>query len=406
MLTYWIIHEVTLEKIDTPIYFFLQSIRTHAFDIFFTFITLLINPYAIAALILTDLIFAVLLQNWRLFRYWLSICICCLLLILLLDHYMDYPSLEAFLLQEAYPLFPANNLAIATIVFSFMLLRFSLNYSPTIIKYLKFFIITVLTLASIALLYLGDNWFIGTLDAIFIGLSITLIHWIFYRRQNQNRLPNGILILPIISYLLVTFIIITLNLKPSMQDHTPKSQQFMLTPEAWWNQKKPILPMYTNNRLGRPAGLINIQYLGSLHYLQSALENGGWKKQSSSFLSLLFSKNFRVQSQLPLKTQFYLNQKPQLIMTYGREHAKPLLILSIWRSNFHLLHHHQPLWLGSIQPYQTFKLRKKQEIVPVPFNPLLTALHRFKIQTLMLPNQVLPEYGEKASLFIIRQQRD
>jgi membrane protein DedA with SNARE-associated domain len=69
-LLHWIMNETTLELIDMPVYFFLQSFRTHAFDLFFTIITLLINPYPIIIMILTILGFSIFLYDWRLLRYW------------------------------------------------------------------------------------------------------------------------------------------------------------------------------------------------------------------------------------------------------------------------------------------------------------------------------------------------
>jgi membrane protein DedA with SNARE-associated domain len=403
-LLHCIVNETTLELIDIPVYFFLQSFRTHAFDLFFTVITLLISPYSIIMMMLTVLGFSIFLHNWRLLRYWLSICICCTLLMLGFNHYVTSPSIDITLLRSSYPLFPANNLLLATASLSFFMLEISSYSQNFLTKSIKLLITGLLIFSAIALLYLGDNWLSGVIAALSIGLCIALIHWIFYRRYARKINCMYALVIAFLCYLFAAATMITLNLQSSMTEHTPTPQQFVLTHEAWWGQKQPILPLYASNRLGRPVGLFNLQYLGSLQHVQRALEANGWEVYSYSFLQALLSKANASSSkqQRPLKTQFYLNQKPQLTMTYSKPYGKPLLVLSLWRSNFHLLNRHQPLWLGSIQPYHSSS--KNKIPAPIPLNPLLAALRDFDTKTLSVTYDLLPGYNPTASLLIIQEK--
>lgn len=406
LLIHCIFNETTLGLIDTPVYFFLQSFRTHAFDIFFTITTLLISPYPMLLLILSLIGFSIFLHHWHILRYWLSICISCALLGLSFNHYIGSPTIDTMLFNESSPLFPANNLVFATAVLSFLMLKISTYCQNSLTKSLKLLSIGILSSAGIALLYLGDNWFTGVLAALSIGLCIAIFHWIFYRRYHKNTDSIYTLMSSFVLYIFAAVIIICIDLKSTMIDHTPSPQQFVLTHEAWWKQQQQLLPIYSSNRLGRPAGLFNIQYLGSLHHFQHALEKHDWKIQSFSFLNAVLSKTgmSSTKQQMPLKTQFYLNQKPQLIMTYRGIDKKTILILSLWRSNFHLLNHRQPLWLGSIQAYQSSKSKKTNRAPHTPLNPLLTALGDFEIHTSSLSNTSLPGYNATIPLLMIQEK--
>ncbi len=387
---------------DLPIYFFLQSIRTHAFDAFFTIMLLAISPIAILTIILAQIAYAAFTQHFRLVKYWMSLCFCTFILLLCFDHYLFHHSLERINTPEEKLFVPAHYLTFAATVFSFFVLNTRQYCMPMIQKIIKWTISFLIIFASIALLYLGENWFSSVLTALSVGFCLSLIHWLFYRRIETPNTYMSLLIV-FIAYGLVFINIVFFNFNHTLSDHTPRDKQYMLTHQAWWEQSQPLLPMYSSNRLGRPDGLFNIQYLGSIEHLKQALTTDGWEKQSTSFVENIIARTGKNKAKLPIRGQFYLNRKPDLVMSYGRKGAKPVLILSLWRSNFHLLYHYHPLWIGTIQPYQAPQLKSKPAtFVMIPFNPLLHALHDFKIRTLNLTNTELLGYGASVKLLIIQ----
>lgn len=406
LLMEWIFNETTLESIDMPVYFFLQSFRTHAFDVFFTIMALLISPYPMIVLILALIGFSIFLSQWRTLKYWLSLCMCCLLLGLSFNHYIETPNIDTALFTESSPLFPANHLVFATAILSFLMFKISTYAQSSFTKSLKLLSIGILSFAAIALLYLGDNWLTGVLAALSIGLCIAIFHWIFYRRYHEKKDFLYTLISAFVLYIATCIIVICIDLKSTMIEHSPSPQQFVLTHNAWWKQKQPLLPIYSSTRLGRPAALFNIQYLGSLQHFQHTLEKHGWKIQSFSFLNAVLSKTGMSSATQPTPlNQFYLNQKPQLVMTYRSIDQKTILILSLWRSNFHLLNHSSPLWLGSIQPCQSpSKSKKINRALYIPLGPLLTALEDFETHTSSLPNSMLPGYNQIMPLLMIQEK--
>ena len=310
-------------------------------------------------------------------------------------------------------LIPAHHLGFATAMLSFFMLTVPKSCSPFLQKILKWSISLLIFFASIALLYLGENWFSSVFDAVSVAFCLSLFHWLFYRRidekptaQRADEKPTAQRAVGLTSlcYVLTSICVVFLNFHHTLNDHKPNNAQYMLTHEAWWEQDKPILPIYSSNRLGQPDGLFNIQYLGSIQHLEHALSINGWRKQSTSLVKNLIAKADKNPSKLSLRGQFYLNQKPDLVMSYGKG-AKPILLLSLWRSNFHLLHHFHPLWIGTIQPYHSSKLTSKSGgLVTIPSNPLLHALREFKIRTLNIANSQLPAYGASVKILIIEDQ--
>jgi hypothetical protein len=203
-----------------------------------------------------------------------------------------------------------------------------------------------------AVLYLGDNWLINVVGSYFIGLTLCLVHWIFYRRNRQhNKRSQLTIVLVFISLAIASYISYLLDFKKLVEAHSPHLAQYVITEPVWWNQQQPLLPIFSTNRIGQKKGMLNIQYVGSLKKLQQTLETHHWKQQKDSLLYSLLIRagGINPDGKLPLMAQFYQNKKPTLIMIYRpKKNSKLLLILRLWRSNYHLRHYQQPIWLGSV----------------------------------------------------------
>ncbi|MDX2347107.1 MAG: VTT domain-containing protein [Legionella sp.] len=379
---------------DLPVYFFFQSLRTQLFDAFFVFVTCFINFYS---LILLWLILAGSLiweRNWRLLRYWVSLGVTTFFLTQALGAWMNQLRLhDAPLFQSTFS-FPSTTLAVATALFGFLAFQMK-HISLRHLAYLFRLIFgCLLVLDGFSLLYLGDHWATSIWISYAMGACACLLHWLFYRRHIPRHPPSlYILYISFGAFVLVSLLVAGLQFKPILRDHYPYPEQYVLTSQAWWHQREPLLPIYTMNRFGQPNGVFNIQYSGNLKVFQKSLEAEGWKKRSNSFGSRFLSKTKPVYT---FKTPLYLNKRPVLIMTHEPEKNHSGLALSLWQSNYHLRNHQEPIWLGSLQPYPAPK--KKQ--LPVyrfkqvlmhgafsPFHQLLPALEGFEFNTLPLPAQ-------------------
>ncbi len=401
LITLFVIQGTWISTIDNPCHLFLQSLRTQYFDAFFIAMSLVISPLPLLTFALAVSVCTLYYRNWRMLRFWLILVLSCSSIAWFLSVLIDIPKLGGLLQYQSAPTFPAINLTMATALFGFFI-GYSNAYFRTIpMLVLRIILTSLLFLAGLALIYLGDNWASSIIAAYFIGLTICLVHWIYYRRIPQSlhapRRSSTPIILAFSILLITTGIIYPVYFKKTVHEHTPYRKQYVLTHKAWWNQTQTLLPVYTRNRVGNRIGLFNMQYLGSLKALETALENHGWKKQPNSvFYSLLMRASGQNSArESPLMAQLYLNKKPDLIMIYPNDQGQTLYSLRLWRSNYHLRNYTQPIWLASI-----ISLQEKAK----PFSRILPALTDFKLNILTLPNdkhiKALPNANQPTLLMI------
>ena len=378
--------------LNNPVYLFLQSLRTQPFDVFFVIISFITNPLSLIIFGAAVALYAIAYRDWRFLRYWISLSLTSVIITWILTQFIHIPKPDSLLSYTQASTFPTITLSTATALFCFFMGYVSTCFRTTTLFILRIILAVLLFLAGLSIIYLGDNWLTSVISAYFIGLTIALAHWIFYRchigihpsKVRRSQVPIVILC----GLLLVSSgISYLLDFKSIMQKHSPHLQQYVLTNNAWWNQTQSLLPVYTTNRIGRPIGLFNIQYLGSLSRFESALMEHGWKKQPDSlFQSLLMRAGGKITvRELPLMAQLYLNKKPTLIMTYRSKSAPSLYVLRLWRSNYHLRHHPHPIWLGSITTLdKNRKNKNKQKLI---FEPIIPALDGFQVNNITLPKK-------------------
>lgn len=355
--------------IDQPTFLFLQSLRTHAFDILLIMVQQFISPLSLT--ILGTSVFCITLykNDWRSARYWLSLNICTALSILLLQFLIPIAPPET--LNQSIPSsYPSILLTFATAQLSALLLYFNKNVRDGMTRFLNMLLSSILLLTSISLLYLGDNWLSDVVAAILAGLSISMIHWLFYRRL-PFMLYSSQFVKILATILLVSMgISLTKNYKSSFKEHQIYLAQYVLTEKVWWDQDIPLLPVYRVNRVGRPASIFNLQYAGSLTNFENVLLAQGWQKKNETFFSS-FIKRINGQHNAqdsPLLAELYLNRKPSLILSYTSLNPKQTTILRIWRSNFHLQHYDGPIWVGSIR-----MMNSKNQLIS-NYDPILKTL--------------------------------
>lgn len=388
--------------LDLPIYFFFQSVRTQALDIFFVGVNCFIHPYALSAFWTILLIHLIHTRNWRLMRYWTSLLITALLVTQIFSVWMLHFRLDDSPLFQTTFTQPSTSLVAATSLFGFLLMQLGHISLRSLARVLRLSWSILLALGGFAVLYLGDIWFTSVVMSYAIGILFALVHWLFYRRHIPRHPPSTRSLWFASGFFIAAgCMVITFQFKPMLIEHYPYPEQYELTSQAWWHQREPLLPLYTKNRFGHPNGVFNIQYLGSLNSLQQALEADGWQQRPNSFMRrvLLRAHYLTRNSGYPFKTPLYLNRKPVLVMTYNLSHDKSErkgLVLSFWRSNYRLRNHEDPIWLGSLQAYPQFQkgllsLDTAKYTIAIsafsPFHYLLPALEGFEFNTLPLPPQ-------------------
>lgn len=389
---------------NNSIYLFFQSIHTLFFDNFFIFISLMVSPLPLLTLMIAFSLYALYCREWRALGYWLCLCLTCSVITLFLNTMIELPTPTTLLSRYNTLPFPANNLIFSIALIGFLILYINKYFQSILMNVVKFFLIILVMLASLAPIYLGDNWIFNIISSDLIAINICLIHWIFYRRKHAPHVHSQIpLLVACFIFILAICFSYQLDFKKLANAHIPHLEQYVLTDDVWWNQERPLLPIFSTNTIGKKTGLLNIQYVGPLSQLQKALEAHGWKKTSSSMIySLLLRAGGKSSvNNLPLMAQLYLHKKPALIMTFTRQHHQTS-ILRLWRSNYHLQHYQQPIWLGSISP-EIIK-KRTQSINNLIQNDMIKGLLHFQTKQLQMPKRCLKSlpYPAPSTLLLIR----
>jgi|GEM_PF-1035279 len=388
--------------LDLPVYFFFQSLRTQPLDILFVIVTCFISAYSICLFWGTLSAHFIHTRNWRLMRYWTSLAVTSIFFTQVFGAWMTYLRLDDAPLYHATYTQPSTPLVTATAFFGFLLLQLGHVSLKSLARVLRLSWSILLTLGGFALLYLGDTWLTSVLMSYSLGILFALGHWLLYRRFIPNYPPTTRSLWFASGIFVAASLGVTLfHMQTSLREHYPYPEQYEVSSQAWWHQRTPLLPLYAKNRFGHPTGIFNIQYLGSIHRLQKALEAEGWRQRSSSFMRNVIQRanHFPKHETVAIKTPLYLNRKPYLVMAYevpSDDTEKVGFIFSIWRSNYRLRNQNEPIWLGSLQPYPINKKKRlnMQHIshmisqkMASPFYVLLPALQGFEFNTLPLPPQ-------------------
>lgn len=380
---------------NQAVYLLFQSLRTYPFDLFFILISQITSIATLTILSVMVIFLAIYKKDWRSLFYWLSINVCCFFII----------TISHLIITNAQPLnlwvsglnnsFPITNLTLAT-AFFVTIIFYTNSYSNSRFNHVLTIVFSIsLLLSGLTPIYFGDNFITDSLGAYLAGLAISITHWLLYRRDcSQLKCSPSFVFLFVFIIVIASIFSSLYTYSDSMRKHQPHFAQYVLTNEIWWNQTTPLLPIYRTNRIGRPIGLFNIEYAGKLNSFEEHLKAQGWQKQSGTlFSSLLTRVNKQTSSQeLPLIAQLYLNKKPVLIMTYKPANGGQVQILRLWRSNYHLLHFHQPIWLGSVhslalpgKKISTSQNKKALKINSIDY--VKSSLPQFMQRTLLLPTK-------------------
>lgn len=413
LISILVFNEDWISTINQPIHLLLQSIRTHAFDLFFTSIGLIICPLGLLAFFITASLSLAWYNNKRTLAYWIGLNLTTVLILFFVQFLFDVPRPEGLWSVESGSSYPNYNLTLATVQFVALGLYIRSRVQERFASIVTMIFTTGLLTLGFSSLYLGDNWLTDVLGAYFLGLTIALSYWIFYRRHKKDSDCRPIiLLLPMIAMLIASTGYAVFDFESRVRNHQPYVEQYVLTPETWWAQTKPILPIYRTNRLGQNLSLFNLQYAGSLGHLETALKAQGWQKQNDSLFHSILAHigGNEASKEMPLMSQLYLNRKPSLVMTYQPTDGNPVQVLRVWRSNYHLKNFRKPLWIGSVHPRLLLSAktiaRIKSNKVPISYSLsyVKPALNNFEQQELILPDSIarkkLPANTEAVLLLI------
>lgn len=398
-------HSPWISSLNESIHQFCLSIRTRDFDAFFIIVRLDISYLSLLSFGLAILLYASYHRDWRLLRFWLSLIITSALITTTLCYLTKCPFKVSDIHESILFTFPSSGLIFASSLFGFLIFYMAKFYQQTISIICRALLIMALVLTGMAVIYLGEDRFANVILIYLIGFENSLLHWILYRRLGKPHYRSYLPItLSIMLLIIATAVSSVLFFHKVADRQQPHIKQFVIHHNAWWNQKRPLLPLYTSNRFGKKTALMNLQYIGSIQHLQHTLENAGWKRQRDSFFYSLFLRISHKKSTatLPLMAQLYTNKKPELLMTYGASGNDNAVVMRLWRSNYHVHNHDQTIWIGSIQQQKSHN--KKPNSLPI--DVLLSTLNDYKTKKMPLFIKLSPLPGQVIPVILLIETKD
>jgi membrane protein DedA with SNARE-associated domain len=389
--------------LNEAVYLFCLSIRTFSFDKFFIIVRLDIGYVSLFCFFMSIIMYAIYHRDWRLLRFWVSLFVVSLMIVIFMSYFLHTPLPINHTSDVTLFTYPTRELTFATSLYGFLVFYMASFYQQTISVVLRIFLLTSLFLAGIALVYLGEDWIMNIIIAYKIGFTNALFHWVFYRRRTKPHYRSYLPInLSIILLIIATALSALFFITPLSDKQQPTTRQYDIRHYAWWNQNRPLLPMYSYNRFGKEIGVMNLQYVGSIQHLQQTLEQAGWKKQLDSFFYSLLLRitDKKSVASLPLMAQLYANNKPYILMSYGSKDQENGLIIRFWRSNFHVHNQEQTIWIGSVQTQHGRTTQNPSELI----NQLASTLKAFKTRTVIInPKKIRPNSATSTILLLIKE---
>lgn len=399
ILTVLNVQDKLLDAINQPINLLMHSLHTPTLRVFFIICTQLTSYITITTLFVLCCLWFIYRKCLTSILYITSLIITSNLIAIVLAYFLESPRPEGLQVTMAGSSFPVFNLLIATAFYGFLLFYITNRYS-LLTSICRGFILLILGLSGLGVVYLGDAWFSDVIASYSTGGTICLIHFLIYRKNNRElvlRMQSPFMLVSImIAIISATAVSTYINFATLNYNHTLYHKEYVLSEYTWWNQQKPILPLYRLNRVGKRSSLLNIQYVGDLDGLRRNLTIYGWELHEESFFIKLLMRMSTDSNDIkfPLFAQLYENNPPQLIMTYKDKAVNLVIELNLWQSNYFIVKPDKPIWIGIVNQNLN-NMRKKQlqneTIKPVVnyLTYIMPGLNKFTVRRLELQNDMI-----------------
>lgn len=412
-LTLLVLQGSYIEPINIAIHLFFQSVYTYVLQVIFIGCTQLTSTITISTLYICFCLWFIYTKNLKNIMY-CSLLVCTSVTLgCILSHFITSPRPQGLLMVMTGNSFPNIHLLVASALYGFFFYYIN-NRFLLLTSMFRSTLLVALGLSGLGSLYLGDNWFSDVFSAYFLGASICLIFCIFFRKFNASpsqKTQSVLKLIIILSTLLLSSALsLYLNFRVQVYAHTPYEKKYTIEQSTWWNQQKPLLPLYRFNRVGKRATLMNIQYSGHLNVLQNSLEQSGWNTHNESFFKKILihiSANKKL-IMLPLLSQLYENKRPVLTMSYKDEGSGLVLELRLWESSYSFKNLSHPLWIGTLHsnPNTVFKPENNAHDMDYSLSYMLPALERFTLRRISLPNHLIKKTLLKNDPYILLINRE
>lgn len=335
---------------NAPIYHLFRSFRSPTLDSIMVGITFLGD----VPVILTTLFFVFAWLAYR-SRWWAALhCLGNGILaagcVFTIKKLFQYPRPPGVAVIRNTASFPSAHVTLLVMLFGFLATLIASELPKEKRHWVYLPVILLVLLIGSTRLYLGAHWFTDILGGFLLGTACVMLTSLSYRRRKVDKIAvHGLLITTLLGVVIGLTTFFYFEYSKQLHNYTPTWPAINLSKTSWWQQTKPVLPLYQHNRLGHATGIYNIQWYGTLDTLTQSLAGHSWKKEPKrdvvSIINRIAAKD--TEPKLPFLPQLMRGQIPTVVFTQPAG-TEQLLVLRLWPIHPSLAPNEKQFYIGSL----------------------------------------------------------
>lgn len=348
-----------MTNLNRPVFEFLRSIRNSKTDKIMIGMTLLGNSTVVILSTFFILLWLYWYKKFRDVKHWIFAIAAGLIIPNIFKYFLYFPRPTGLLHASSTSSFPSGHAFLSFMFYGFFATFISSHIKRRYRRYVYYIVSCIILLVSFSRLYLGVHWISDVIASWSLAYSILALVTLSYRRKS---LPINIIrfsIFAICSILIIWSSYFAFTYQKNISHYSLDWPSQVIDENTWWGRLNAALPVYRENRFGKPAEPMNIQFTGDIQQLKKILATEGWIANPNVTLLKNTIQKLAIQPNVTsLFPSLYLNRPPTLFMIRdSNENTK--LILKLWKSNVYLSESWDVLYIGNIVEYNIDREEKK-----------------------------------------------
>jgi membrane protein DedA with SNARE-associated domain/membrane-associated phospholipid phosphatase len=333
--------------LDNFIFHFLQNLRTPAADKAMTFVSLFGKQMMLAIVMAAGSLWLFLNGYRKAATHWLVAYVCTLIMTFALKY--STRVVRPVETDNGFS-FPSAHVSVSLSVFGFLALLIAREL-PFKRRWLPYTVAGIpVVVIAFSRVYLGVHWFSDVLGGASVGLLWVTLLGIAYDRHPAPELPFKWLLAVSLAALIVGGGWLTESrFRQDLAIYAPRTEMKTVSLTEWHKDYWRKLPVYRIDIEGVNTQPLNIQWAGSLAFLQTILGGQGWHRPRP--LGALSAMNWLAPhpdiANLPVLPQVHDGEHQKLLLVKRDDHEERIAVLRLWRSSVKTTDLATPIWIGT-----------------------------------------------------------
>lgn len=354
-----VLYQHALIYLNLPIFEFLRSLRHVKSDAFFVGVTFFGSGKVLAA---SSFFIIIWLLSKRYFKEACHFGTAVILGILTpnaIKYFYDSPRPPGLAHAIATSSFPSGHTLLSIMFYGSLAIILASQIKPKYRDIVYGIAMAIIFMVALSRLYLGAHWFTDVLASGALGYGFIALLALSYRRKIRNIDFKQLLYISLLATFACWLLLFTLHYHNNISKYALHWPSETIQENTWWGHQNNALPVYRQNRLGKPFEPLNIQYVGEINQLKHLLITQGFTANPDlTLLKSTIEKLTRSQDNFStLLPSLYLNNPPVIYMVKCVPGNK--WILKLWNSNVYMDESWETLYVGTLVQYQVDQNHRK-----------------------------------------------